>query len=94
MVELLIAVVKEKKVEKSIKLISTLDDLNISQHKFLTPHTETFVNVFTELIGTEDIDVAIKIAAVNFLSNFSVNNSTALRKSQIFNQKTLIVLYQ
>lgn len=92
--QLMVEVVKQKNQEQGVKIINTFDDLVIFQPKFLVSSCEELVFLFTEIFASEEISDPVRIAALNFLSSYAKYNGLALRKSENFNNKTLVSLFQ
>lgn len=91
---MIIEVVKEKDAAQSIKIIDSIDDLTSEQAKFMSPYTDDLLTVFSDIISCEDFDESVKIAAVNYIGTMCQKMPAAIKTSKVFNEKTLVVLYQ
>lgn len=94
LIQLMVEMIKKNDESKGLKMVQAFDDMASFQPKFLLPFTESLVFLFTEMISSDSVPHSVRVAALNFFLTYSEKNPMALKKSQTFNEKTLISIFR
>lgn len=92
--ELVVKVIQEQDEDRSIKLLSSIDDLISFHPKFLEQYSETFLFIVSEIIKTKEISEVVRISALNLLCTFVENLPICCKKSSHFDQVIIITLFK
>ncbi len=78
--------------QKGLKMVNSLDHLVKSHPNFIKESQEDLINVVTEMAGEKSLSPGLRSAAMLFLITICTKNSTSVKKSKTFTDKTLPVL--